>query len=65
MIAADEHITTTELCARAHVSRETVRNWRARGLPYFQVSPHCLRYDWREVIAWMSEQGRTVDSAKE
>jgi excisionase family DNA binding protein len=56
--------TRTQLAERLNVSHRTVDNWRERGLiPYLRVGA-VIRFDFRQVIAALSEHCKEREKAR-
>lgn len=53
-----ESYTEAELAPRLKVTRQTLRNWRKKGIgPPFKRIGRNVRYPHQLFIAWLSKQG--------
>lgn len=49
-------VTERELADRLRVHRNTLKNFRKRGLPFHKPGGWIVRYDLDEVDAWLEKQ---------
>jgi predicted DNA-binding transcriptional regulator AlpA len=63
-MAAERHLTPSELARREGVPLKTVYTWNSRGggPRYLKIGNH-VRYRLVDVLAW--EQSRTVDRSRD
>ena len=54
------YITTDEICEIYGVSRQAVKNWRDKGLEYFEKGPKRFRYDPKDVEHFVKTKTRFV-----
>lgn len=54
----DLMLTMKEVQALFKVTRQTVHNWKKRGLPYVRVTPRTIRYPRHELMAWAHRNGK-------
>ncbi len=56
----DELLSTKQLAHRLGVSEQFLEIGRSRGYGYgpdfVRLSPRCIRYRWRDVVAWLEER---------
>ena len=54
----DTLLATSELAALLRIPEKTVRNWRYKAnLPAIKLGRKLVRYQWRDVIAWLKANG--------
>lgn len=46
-------LTEQELAEMLRVSRQTLHRWRSEGMPFMRAS-RTIRYDYEEVLNWVS-----------
>jgi excisionase family DNA binding protein len=49
------YITTAELAEALKVSRQTLYDWRKKGLPFIKIGSR-IRFDLEAVNEWINEQ---------
>lgn len=52
----DDLITTAELCEKLSISRQTVFNFRKKGMPIAFRSGKIIRYNYVDVLNWMDKR---------
>jgi excisionase family DNA binding protein len=50
-------LTVKELEGKFQVTRQTIYEWRKKGLPYLQIGTR-VRFDEKEVLEWIREQNQ-------
>ena len=46
------------------IARRTVDNWLQRGMPHLKLGARRVRFDLREIEAWLQRECRTVRYGK-
>ncbi len=50
----DKIVGTTEVCNLFSVTRQTVLNWRRRGMPVFIANKKTFRYKLGDILCWLN-----------
>ena len=50
------YLTTEEICESLKVSRQTVKNWRDKGLKFEQKGPKRFRYDPQDLKNFLKDK---------
>jgi predicted DNA-binding transcriptional regulator AlpA len=57
----DELINTKQLCNWLGISENTAYNWRKnQKLPFIKLTKKTIKYDKKEIIKWLQDNGREV-----
>lgn len=59
-----KYLTTTEVCEKLNIHRNTLKRWRDQGLPYHKVN-RSIRFDMDEVSDWVKGTSQYNDNEKE
>jgi len=55
----EELLTTSELSEALGISPRTIFAWKKeRGLPFVNLGPRLIRYDFEKIEIWLESQGK-------
>lgn len=63
-VAPDLFVTEARAAELLSVNPRTLQQWRLRGggPPFVRISSRCVRYRWRDLLAWTEQHLRSSTS---
>ena len=53
-------LTEKQICEELQIGRQTLRDWRKRGMPYLKPD-RIVRYNYDDVLEWMGNNTERED----